>query len=213
MPLVLLFGKKYYDYRKDEFSRINQQKELELKILRAQFDPHFLYNSLNTIDALVDYASKETIKKYISNLADVYRYLVQTKDEELILVEDELDLIKKYLFLIETRFEGDYNFDIIVHSSYQNKYIPNGALLTTVENIVKHNTPDEDVRITARISIEKENIKVSNNKYHSINHEESLGTGLKNLKKRYELLADETIEIRDNEKEFIIELPMLNIID
>lgn len=213
MPLVLLFGKKYYDYRQDQLKRINEQKELELKVLRAQFDPHFLYNNLNTIDALVDYSSKDTIKKYISNLADLYRYLIETKDEELVALKTELNLIKNYFFLIETRFEGDYNFEIIEHNASEHKYVPNGALLTAIENIVKHNTAGENKSINTRIYVEKEIIKIVNNKYNETTKRASLGTGLNNLKKRYLLLADKTIEIVDSDKEFILKLPILRVID
>jgi len=212
MPLVLLFGKKYYNYREDQFNRINQQKELELKVLRAQFDPHFLYNSLNTIDALVDYSSKETIKKYISNLAALYRYLIQTKDEEVVSLEAELALADNYFFLIKTRFEGDYDFDIVQHNTYKNKYLPSGALLTSIENVVKHNTAENGVIISTKIHIEKEKIRVVNNKSYQLS-KESFGTGLENLKKRYQLLANKTIQVIDNEEEFILELPLLNMID
>lgn len=213
IPLVLLFGKKYYDYRQDQLKRINEQKELELKVLRSQFDPHFLYNNLNTIDALVDYSSKETIKKYISNLAALYRNLIQTKDEELVTLKAELNLIKNYFFLIETRFEGDYSFKIIEKTSLDNKYVPNGALLTSIENIVKHNTADANNAITTSIYIEKEVIKIINNKNDATRKEESLGTGLNNLKKRYQLLADKTLEIEDRDEEFILKLPILHVID
>ncbi|WP_108804263.1 histidine kinase [Aquimarina sp. Aq107] len=213
IPLVLVFGKKYYNYREDQLNRINLQKELELKVLRAQYDPHFLYNNLNTIDALVDYSSKETIKKYISNLAALYRYLIHKKDEEVVLLEEELSLINKYFFLIETRFEGDYSFEILRNTSNKNNYILNGALLTSIENIIKHNTADNEIIIRTQIHIEKDKVKIENNKSNANNSKESLGTGLKNLRKRHELLGDKTIKIIEDEQKFILEIPLLNVID
>jgi len=208
-----LFGKNYYDNKIDNIELKNTQKELELKLLRSQFNPHFLYNSLNTIDALVDYSSKETIKEYISNLAELYRYLIQTKDEEIVSLKVELELIKNYFFLIETRFEGDYNFEILENSSHKNKYIPNGALLTPIENVVKHNTAENGVVVTTRIQIENKKIRIVNNKSNAQTVKDSFGTGLENLKKRYRLIADKTIEITENEAEFVLELPILIIID
>ncbi len=213
IPLVLLFGKKYYTYIQDHFKRVNVQKELELKVLRAQFDPHFLYNNLNTIDALVDYSPKETIKKYVSNLAALYRYLIETKDEEIVSLRAELALIQKYFFLIETRFEGDYSFEIIEHSSPKNKYVPNGALLTSIENVVKHNSIENGISITTKIYIEREHIRIANNKSNGLLKVDSPGTGLENLKKRYGLLVNKTIMIFENETEFAIELPILKLID
>ncbi len=213
IPLVLSFSKKYFEYREDHFNRINQQKELELKILRAQFDPHFLYNSLNTIDALVDYSSKQTIKKYISNLAALYRYLIDAKNEEIVSLEEELALIKNYFYVIETRFEGDYNFEIVSHTPSNKKYIPNGALLSAIENVVKHNTADEGIIITTKIHIRQDNVTIINNRPSVLSHRETLGTGLKNLAKRYKLLANKTIVIKESEEAFVLELPLLHVID
>ena len=66
--------------------------------------------------------------------------------------------------MIGTRFEGDYNFDIVEHSPHKNKYMPNGALLTSIENVVKHNTVENGLSITTQIHIEKEKIRIVNNK-------------------------------------------------
>jgi len=92
IPLSLIAAKKYYEYQLNSLKFADAQKELELKVLRAQYDPHFLYNSLNTIDSLIDYSPKERVKEYIAHLAALYRYLIHTKDEDIAALSDEIAL-------------------------------------------------------------------------------------------------------------------------
>lgn len=213
IPLALISAKKYYEYQLRTTTFSNTQKELELRLLRSQFNPHFLYNSLNTIDALVDYSPKEKVKEYISNLASLYRYLIKTNEEDIVNLEDEIVLAKNYIYLIETRFENDYQFSITEENLVTDKYLPSGVLLTALENIVKHNQPENNRVIVTTIKIENKDVKVINTISKPKEANESFGTGLKSLKKRYELLSDKMIEIEKSENEFIITLPLLKIVD
>lgn len=212
LPLGLILGKKYYENKLDYVQLQNAQKELELKVLRSQYDPHFLYNSLNTIDALIDYSPKEKVKRYISHLASLYRHLIHTKDEDIVTLEDELELAKNYFYLIETRFENDYSFEIINKAVLKAKYLPNGALLTVLENVVKHNKALDGKAIRTVILIEKETVSITNTKAQQLTKIISLGTGIKNLSKRYELLSDYTIKVEETETIFTIELPLLKVL-
>ena len=213
LPLGLILGKKYYENKLDYVQLQNAQKELELKVLRSQYDPHFLYNSLNTIDALIDYSPKEKVKQYISHLAALYRHLIHTKDEDIVTLEDELELARNYFYLIETRFENDYSFEIVNKDVPKAKYLPNGALLTVLENVVKHNKALNGKIINTTILIEEKTVSVTNTKAKDLTKNESLGTGLKNLSKRYELLSDKTIEVEEMETNFTLKLPLLMILD
>lgn len=213
MLMGLIFGKKYYENKLDYEQLQSSQREMELKVLRSQYDPHFLYNSLNTIDALVDYSSKEKVKEYISHLASLYRYLIHTKDEDIVALEDEIALAKNYFYLIKTRFEDDYNFEIIEKELPLLNHLPNGSLLTLLENIVKHNKAINGKRVDIKIYIEKKFLVVVNTKSVSGKKEESLGTGLKNLNQRYRLLSDHEIKIEETEGNFIVRLPLLKIVD
>lgn len=213
MLLGLLFGKKYYENKLDTIALLNSQKDLELKVLRAQYDPHFLYNSLNTIDALIDYSPKERVKEYIGHLASLYRYLIHTKDEEIVPLEKELEVARDYFYLIETRFEEDYSFEIVRQETPQANYLPNGALLTVLENVVKHNTVSEPNVIEAQIIVEKQSVRVVNSVSKQTGRTESMGTGLRNLNKRYQLLSDHKVKIQRTENSFVVVLPLLNIVE
>lgn len=209
----LIFGKKYYENKLDYIKLQNGQKELELKVLRSQYDPHFLYNCLNTIDALVDYSPKEKVKEYIAHLASLYRYLIHSKDEEIATLEDEISLARNYFYLIETRFGNDYNFEIIEQEKPKANYLPNGALLTVLENVVKHNKALDGNTILTRISVERDSVKIVNSKNRNGSGEESTETGLISLNKRYQLLSDHKIKIEETEQNFTIWLPLLNLVN
>tara|TARA_R110000744_G_scaffold9421_5_gene30173 strand:- start:9219 stop:10004 length:786 start_codon:yes stop_codon:yes gene_type:complete len=209
----LMFGKKYYENKLDYIQLQNSQKELELKVLRSQYDPHFLYNSLNTIDALVDYSPKEKVKEYIAHLASLYRYLIHSKDEEIVTLEDEISLARNYFYLIETRFGNDYSFEIKEKEKPKANYLPNGALLTVLENVVKHNKALHGNTICTTISIRSDSVKIVNTIHKNEVGEESTGTGLISLNKRYELLSDKKIKIEETNQNFIIWLPLLNLVN
>lgn len=212
MLLGILFGKKYYENRLDLLALQSAHREMQLKVLRAQYDPHFLYNSLNTIDALIEHAPKAKVKNYVSRLAALYRYLIQNKEEDLMTIESEIEMAKNYFFLIETRFEKDYHFKVQMKSPVENRFLPNGALLTVLENVVKHNQTGE-IPIITTIKVDSEKITITNNKSKKDLPKEISGTGLNNLKSRYLILSNRTLDILDNENEFSISLPLLKTID
>ena len=117
------------------------------------------------------------------------------------------------MYLIETRFENDYQFTIKEENLVTDTFLPSGVLLTALENIVKHNQPEINSVISTTIRVENEKVKVTNTISKPKEANESFGTGLKNLKKRYELLSDKMIEIEESEKDFILTLPLLKIVD
>ncbi|UZO81280.1 histidine kinase [Aquimarina sp. ERC-38] len=210
LPLGLLLGKKYYEGQLQYSEIKREQKEHELKLLRSQIDPHFLFNNLNTLDALIDSDPKKA-KEYINRLSLIYRYLIQTKEAEVMELSKEVQFAENYIFLIQTRFYEDYNFEIIENKKNLNKYIPTSALQSLLENIVKHNKASHHQKIESKIIIDEEWLTVTNTKSDINNMKETLGTGLENLKRRYELLSDQNIIIKDHPNEFIITIPILKL--
>ncbi|WP_109435491.1 sensor histidine kinase [Aquimarina sp. AU119] len=210
IPLGLLLGKKYYENSIQINQIAKEQRETELKVLRSQFDPHFLFNSLNTLDALID-ISPEKAKVYLSRLAYLYRYLIQTKDQEVASLEEEMKLAENYFFLIKTRFGHSYEFNVSEVDLPKNKYLPTGALQTVIENVVKHNKPTNDLIITTQITISKNDILVKNNTSKSSETDHYSGNGLQNIKKRYLLLSDKEVAIKEDDTHFTILLPLLNL--
>ncbi|WP_299108180.1 histidine kinase [uncultured Tenacibaculum sp.] len=206
----ILFTKKFYESQTQILAIERQKKENELKLLRSQIDPHFLFNNLNTLDSLID-SDSEKAKEYINRLSLIYRYLIQTKDAEVMELSKELSFAENYIFLIETRFGTDYKFTIEKEANISDKFIPTGALQALLENVVKHNKANGKP-IQTKISITNNWLRVNNTKSNNPN-KESFGTGLVNLQGRYELLSDKKVDIKNANNRFIISIPILNLSD
>lgn len=206
----ILLAKKFYEGQAQFFNVQKQQKENELKLLRSQIDPHFLFNNLNTLDALIDNNTSKA-KEYINRLSLIYRYLIQTKDAEVMELSDEIAFAENYIFLIETRFGKDYNFKITKDVSLQDKFVPTGSIQTLLENVVKHNKTSGTNTIDVVVAIEKNWLTVINTKSNIKSKEESFGIGLKNLKTRYKLLSDQEIQVINTETKFKVSIPIVQL--
>ena len=207
-PFALLLTKKFYEWQSQILRIEKQQKENELKLLRSQIDPHFLFNNLNTLDSLID-SDSEKAKEYINRLSLIYRYLIQTKDAEVMELRSEIQFAENYIFLIETRFGNDYKFTIEKEGDITDKFIPTGALQALLENVVKHNKASNKV-IKTQIKITNDWLTVNNTKSNTLN-KESLGTGLQNLQTRYELLSDKKVDIKNANSRFVISIPIIKL--
>lgn len=212
LPLGILLTKKYFETQVKLVQTEKKQKEGELKLLQAQLNPHFLFNNLNTLDSLIT-NDPEKAKNYIMHLSALYRYLINTKNQEVVSLNEELAMIKNYFYLIETRFGEIYTFDINGQKPKTDKYLPVGALQVLIENVVKHNGVVARKSIQTTITIEEELIIITNNKDKVCDNRESFGMGLTNLKERYALLFDKEITILDSESRFQVCIPLIELVE
>ena len=209
-PLGLVLIKKFYEGQTQLAESQKQQKENELKLLRSQIDPHFLFNNLNTLDALID-SDTQKAKEYINRLSLIYRYLIKTKDAEVMELSEEIEFAENYIFLINTRFGDDYEFVIEKNISISDKFIPTGAIQALLENVVKHNKSENKTPILTTIAINDGWLIITNTKSSTKSNKESFGTGLENLKARYKLLSDQQIQIHNMDKKFEIFIPIITL--
>lgn len=205
---TFLLGKKLYDAQTHLINIEKEKKESELRFLKSQIDPHFLFNNLNTIDSLID-SNPKGAKVYLNKLSQLYRYLISSKDFEVVPLDEELEFAKNYMFLIESRFGDAYQFEIKDETKGKDiQLIPPGALQTLLENIVKHNHGSSITPIKTTIHLTNKSIEVSNNIKAKQGKVDSTGIGLTNLKSRYKLLTDTDIQIESNEN-FTVKLPTI----
>ena len=211
LPLGILITKKYYEEQIKNATIEQQRKEVEVNLLRAQINPHFLFNSLNTLDALIDRdPSKAQI--YLKALSQLYRNLIVNKDREIIPLQQELETLKSYFTMIKIRFGDAYHFNIIDRPIQENEFLPVAALQILVENVIKHNSPSSSIMITTTIKIEDKLVVVQNNKVAPTAIADSFGTGLKNLEERYKLITAEKIHInQDDDVQFTISIPIISV--
>ena len=203
-----MLGKKLYEAQVQFLQMEKEKKESELRFLKSQIDPHFLFNNLNTVDSLID-SDPSKAKVYLNKLSTLYRYLISTKDDEVVPLEDELAFAENYQFLIETRYGKAYQFEIKNEATNSDSFlIPPGALQTLLENIVKHNKAAHESPVISTIQINDDSIEVSNDLNLKTEKVDSHGVGMNNLKARYKLLTDKAVEVVKSDK-FTVRLPVI----
>lgn len=186
----------------------NENLTSKYESLKSQLDPHFLFNSLNVLTNLV-YTDAEKSAKFIKQLSEVYRYVLEVRSKELVPLADELKFVESYLYLQQIRF-GD---KLKIENSLQDVdgLIPPLALQILVENSIKHNIISEDDPLTIKMFREDNFVVIENNLQKKIQlTEASTGIGLDNISKRYEFLTGQKIVIEETSAAFIVKLPLLS---
>ena len=200
----------YYSYATLQVEEIKQERkqvELQLKALKSQLSPHFLFNGLNTISSLI-FKNDIKAKVFIRKLAKMYDYTLKSYHEKLITLKEELDFVQSYIFLIETRFENKFKCKISIDQGLLETKIPPLTLQMLIENAVKHNTMSNSEPLHIDITSDKKYITVQNNITSIPFKVNSFKIGLKNISSRYLLLHGEGIIIT-NGNNFIVKIPII----
>ncbi|MFN8438843.1 MAG: histidine kinase [Cytophagales bacterium] len=178
--------------------------------LKNQINPHFLFNSLNTLSAIIPQDADKAVD-FVQQLSSSYRYLLKMKDKELVMLEDELEFVDSYLFLIKTRY--GQNIQIVINRDIQDckNMLPPVSLQMLIENCIKHNVISKEKPLHIVMNIKEDCIEVQNNLQAKLNTEPSTGLGLENIKKRYSLYSHKEIEVEKTNTHFTVILPLLKI--
>ena len=185
--------------------------EAELEALKNQIDPHFIFNSLNTLSYLIEEKPAKA-KLFNDSLADVYRYILQNKARGLVLLQEEINFLKDYFSLLKIRFEDalQLQFDID-EALFDQHLIPPISLQVLMENAIKHNEFSDDNPLVIEISFNGGALIFYNEVRKKILRRPSSKIGLQNLNERYKLITGNTITIEETAKKFSIVLPVLKI--
>jgi sensor histidine kinase YesM len=177
-----------------------ERSQAELQALTNEMDPHFIFNSLNTLNHLI---VNEPVQAHLFNnrLAQVYKYFLINKNRELISLREELEFIDSYFYLLQITKNLNDKSDSVM--------IPPCALQILVENAIKHNEFTADKPLTITIYMNERYLRVSNNIKPKPYAVSSTGIGLKNLRSRYKILFREDITIESNRENFIVKLPLI----
>ncbi|MEJ5102692.1 sensor histidine kinase [Chryseobacterium sp. MYb328] len=174
--------------------------------LKAQINPHFLFNSLNVLSSLA-YEDAEKANLFAKKMSGVYRYLLLTNERPLVTLQEELAFLDSYIFLEQIRFGNNLRVEVVNKAELNRKVIP-VSLQLLVENAVKHNITTAGSPLTIHIEITEDRITVSNNLQLRTTADRG-GVGLKNLQKQYSLY-NKTIEVIKTDTEFIVKLTFLD---
>jgi len=207
----ILLAKKYFEGQQDVLKLEAETKTNELRALRSQVNPHFLFNNLNSLDELIDSNPAEA-KKYVNRLAQLYRYLINSKDNDVVTLKEEMAFAENYIYLLKQRYGESYVFNIEADlDNYENVLIPPASLQLILENVVKHNIGNIDNPLKTNILLTDSHITIENEK-RSKKSISDMGTGINNLTLRYNLLSDRPIKIDDKEDSFSISLPLIPLL-
>ncbi len=193
----------------EQLEKRNLQSQLES--LKNQVSPHFLFNSLNTLSGLIDEDPRRA-QRFVDELSHIYRYLLQSNEKELISLDQELEFIQAYFFLLQTRFEKGIYLSVEVAPELKVYLIPPLTLQILVENAVKHNIISEATPLHIRISSDSShNLIIKNNLQKRSTAVPSNKMGLVNISAKYQLLNQSEIYIQETETTFLIKIPLISL--
>ncbi|QKX06728.1 histidine kinase [Aquimarina sp. TRL1] len=183
-----------------------QSLQNELSALKNQINPHFLFNSLNSLNSLIRDNKEATT--FVNKLSFMYRYILQSGQQDLVTLKEELKFLDSYIYLIKTRYRNRFSITIDIDAIYLHIGIPSMVLQLLVENAVKHNEISENNPLHVSIYIKENHIVVENKIRPRTTFVDSTGQGLANIDKRYLLLKDQHIKISDGDDVFMVQLPL-----
>jgi len=185
-----------------------ERSQAELQALTNEMDPHFIFNSLNTLNYLILNNPKEA-HRFNNKLAQVYKYFLINRTKELISLRDELEFIDSYYFLLQIRHDNKLSLVSDLGENYSTVMIPPCALQILLENAIKHNEFTDASPLHIKIIMNGQYLKVSNNvkpKPYSVT---STGIGLKNLSSRYKIICQKDIVIENTRENYTVKLPLI----
>ncbi len=189
-----------------------ENAQAKLVTLQNQVSPHFLFNNFNTLYGLIDQQPKQA-KIYLMKLSSLYRRVLARKDEEIVSLQEELQILRDYLFLLQVRFGDDIRTTIDAIKEGKAYYLPPMSLQMLVENAIKHNNFNEDHPLRIGIKQEGDMMIVTNNRDAVKVAASSNGIGLQNIRNRYHLLSPKSIQVEATEAVFQVKIPLLQIIE
>ena len=210
----ILFFNAFYFYKALQEQKIKEQQIIagtanaKYESLKSQLDPHFLFNSLNVLTALIE-EDADKAQDFTTALSKVYRYVLEQKDKDLVSLEEEISFAKTYISLLKMRFENAIDCEIPKQLFNPEAKIVPLSLQILLENCIKHNKITEQEPLTIRIAETANALCVSNNLQPKSTMVNSSGVGLQNIKERYEILSTRNITINQSKNEFKVVVPLL----
>lgn len=177
--------------------------------LRNQLNPHFLFNSFNVLSDLV-YSDQAMAVKFIQQMSDLFRYVLDSRDKELVLLTEEVEFLRSFIYLLKTRFENKLEI-VIDLQTLPGEYIVPMTLQLLVENAVKHNEVSEAYPLLISIRKSNDYLEVENSLQIKNVGDDSKNTGLKNIEQQFSFFTDKLIEIDRMDSKFRVRVPILKV--
>jgi two-component system LytT family sensor kinase len=196
---------------------IKEKAELErhyvssqLEGLRNQVNPHFLFNSLNTLIYLIPEDAGKAVN-FVQKMSKVYRYVLESRDAKLIPLEEELEFLNSYIYLLKERFGENLQVHLKGLDQKPGVAIVPLTMQMIFENAIKHNVVSTEKPLTIEVFFENDHLIVRNNLQRKNQVMDSTGVGLQNIKDRYRMLTDRAVEVIASQQYYTVVLPLIEI--
>lgn len=199
-----------YQMRLSNASLLKANAETKFEVLKNQVNPHFLFNSLNTINSLI-VTDQQAAVQFVNNISDVYRYVLKSHQRNTISLQEELRFIAAYIEVLKGRYGNKMQIEMNIASTYQQHRVPPMALQILIENAVKHNIASHHKPLHINIfTNNKAELVVVNNRQQRNCPEPSTGVGLQNLNQRCKFLSNHQLTIQQTDTNFSVTIPLMN---
>ena len=212
--VVALFFHSVYFYKRMQENRVKEQKIIagrasaQFETLKNQIDPHFLFNSLNVLSSLIE-ENPENAQRFTTSLSKIYRYVLEQKDKEIVLVSEELSFARTYVNLLKMRFENSLFFELPDALPEVESWVVPLSLQLLLENTIKHNVVSEQRPLHIRIFIDGDYLTVENDLQKKEVLQNRQGVGLQNIVSRYAIITNRKVLISESDKVFSVKIPIL----
>ena len=180
----------------------------KIQQLKAQLNPHFLFNNLNILDQLI-HEDTEEASEFLSDFAELYRYILKHANHDLVPLKEELEFAQLYFEMMQRKYEGYYSLSIRPEAKEVLELVPPFCLQILIENAIIHNQGTTEHPVSIDIDASHQ-LTVTNNRVLGNNSKKHNGIALKNLHTQYELLTGTGITIKTNASEFKVQLPLIS---
>lgn len=183
--------------------------QFQYNILKQQVNPHFLFNSLNILNGLIEEKKNSEAAEYVLKLAALYRYMLQNENEHLVRLQEELEFIEKYTDLLKVRFPNGFVIEQQIAEDAKSRFVVQCSLQVLIENAFKHNIVRVEQPLKIEIITEENYIVVRNNIQFKSSSTDSTKVGLKNISKQYINAVGDDIIVTKNDNYFEVKLPLI----
>ncbi|MGI4873285.1 MAG: sensor histidine kinase [Janthinobacterium lividum] len=194
---VLLAGQRYLAMQQQVLRTQQAQAQAELRLLKAQIDPHFLFNNLNLLHTLIE-EDRQAASHYLQCFAALYRYLIRHQHDDFVALAEELRFADDYRYLVQQRFGAAYRFEQLatLPAGGEGLFVVPGTVQLLLENAIKHNQGDADHPLVITLRVAEDTLSVHNERRPKLTPVDSTGVGLRNLCERYSLLASRPVLVQ-----------------
>jgi sensor histidine kinase YesM len=188
----------------------NAHLQSQLDALKSQVNPHFLFNTLNSLSSLIS-ENPEKAEKFADEMSKVYRYLLDTNKEELVTLQTELKFIQSFYHLLKIRYNTGIHLELIIAGEFNNYLLPPLTLQLLIENAIKHNITLKEQPLNIEIiATDERRVIVKNNLQRKTTKQPSHKIGLDNIAIKYQLMKQGDITVKEEDGHFMVTVPLIH---